>query len=114
MLMFPSFGNVLVYAMFKINQDKIAKTICVQRKVEFNSCNGKCQLKKNLLKLDANEKEMQNHLKEKQELVYIQNFNSDDIFDKKYKENHLAAFFYFTKKPISVSIMTFRPPAYFI
>jgi hypothetical protein len=100
--------------MFKINQDKIAKTICVQRKSEFNTCNGRCQLKKNLLKLDANEKEMQNHLKEKQELVYIQNAVIGDMFKTKYVENHLISVFHFAQKPISVSIATFRPPAYLV
>ena len=70
-LLLPSFGNIIIYAKFKIDQDEIVKTICVQRKLPTNTCQGHCALKKSLKELENNEKEMQNNLKEKVELVYF-------------------------------------------
>ncbi len=73
MLLVPSFGNFFVYTSFKLNQEEISKTICVQRKQVFNNCNGRCELQKSLKKYADNEKKMDNNLKEKSEIVYIQN-----------------------------------------
>jgi hypothetical protein len=103
-----------VYAKFKINQDEIAKTICIQRKVANNSCNGRCELRKTLKTFADNEKEMQNNLKEKVELVYIQNTDQETapivIVTISAQKDYLL----FNKKPISVVLSNFRPPTYFI
>jgi hypothetical protein len=57
---------------------------------------------------------MQNNLKEKLELVYIQNTleTAYSIVELTYStpKNHLT----FDKKPIAVSLSNFRPPVYFI
>jgi NurA-like 5'-3' nuclease len=100
----------MIYAVFKINQNEIIKTLCVQRKLPFNSCKGSCELKKNLKKLDANEKEMQNNLKEKIELIYIQNSIDNGISNIEHIDSQLIHFTHFSKKPISVTNSTFRPP----
>lgn len=102
----------MIYVSFKINQDEIIKTICVQRKMPLNTCSGHCALKKNLKKLEDNEKGMQNHLKEKSELVYIQNTIENTIPDEKFIENRLHSFSYSTKKTIAVTIATFHPPTF--
>lgn len=105
---------MLVYAKFKINQDEIAQTICVQRKLALNTCNGRCELLKSLKKFSDNEREMQNNLKEKTELVYIQNTIENSFT---FVEPIVATQKLFStpqNKPISVSISTFRPPACFI
>lgn len=105
---------MLVYAKFKANQDEIAQTICVQRKLVLNTCNGRCELQKSLKKFEDNEKQMQNNLKEKLELVYIQNTlettSSIIVSAFSIKKNYFS----FDKKPISVVLSNFRPPAYFI
>lgn len=114
MLLVPSFGSFFVYTSFKLNQDEISKTICVQRKMLFNSCNGRCELQKSLKKYADNEKKMQNNLKEKVEIVYIQNTITTPfklVAPITTKENLFASL---DQKPISVSIATFRPPSYFI
>ncbi|MBZ4043072.1 hypothetical protein K8B81_11890 [Flavobacterium hibisci] len=114
MLLVPSFGSFFVYTSFKLNQDEIAKTICVQRKMVFNSCNGRCELQKSLKKYADNEKKMQNNLKEKVEVVYIQ--NSPVSHFKLIEPIELKAKLYanFDEKPISVSNVLFHPPSYFI
>lgn len=114
MLLVPSFGSFFVYTSFKLNQDEISKTICVQRKMVYNTCNGRCELQKSLKKYADNEKKMQNNLKEKAEVVYIQNTITNEfklVAPITSKANLFASL---DAKPVSVSIATFRPPSYFI
>jgi plasmid maintenance system antidote protein VapI len=113
-LLLPSFGNIIVYAKFKINQDEIAKTICIQRKLAKNTCNGRCELQKSLKKFADNEKEMQNNLKEKSELVYIQNTLEQITPIAIVSFSAHKNYFLIDKKPISVVLSNFRPPSYFI
>jgi hypothetical protein len=65
--------------------------------------------------LEENNKEMQNNLKEKLELVYIQNtlqMNSAIITESSFSSK--KNYFYFDRKPIAVVVPNFRPPSYFI
>ncbi|WP_310282046.1 hypothetical protein [Flavobacterium piscis] len=114
MLLVPSFGSFFVYTSFKLNQDEISKTICVQRKMIFNSCNGRCELQKSLKKYADNEKKMENNLKEKVEVVYIQNTPVAHFRLVNPVESAIQLFASFDAKPISVSNSTFHPPSYFI
>jgi thioredoxin-related protein len=114
MLLVPSFGSFFVYTSFKLNQEEISKTICVQRKMVFNSCNGRCELQKSLKKYADNEKRMQNNLKEKAEVVYIQNAAINNLKVVTPIESKEKIFASFDSKPISFSNSTFHPPSYFI
>ncbi|MDQ6531128.1 hypothetical protein [Flavobacterium sp. LHD-85] len=110
LILSPSFGSLFVYASFKINQKEIAKTICVQRKQAFNSCNGRCELQKSIKKYSDNERKMQDSLKDKLELVYVQNtaeinFSIIPVIESKENSSIL-----FEKKPIGASNLTFHPP----
>ncbi|MNE23650.1 hypothetical protein D3C87_858260 [compost metagenome] len=112
LILSPSFGSLFVYASFKINQKEIAKTICVQRKQAFNSCNGRCELQKSIKKYSDNERKMQDSLKDKLELVYVQNtaeinFGVLPVIESKDNSSIL-----FEKKPIGASNLTFHPPLY--
>jgi hypothetical protein len=57
---------------FKSNQEIIAKTLCIEKEVLNNSCNGKCQLAKQLKKIATNENEDSSNIidTEKLELLY--------------------------------------------
>ncbi|RUT69058.1 hypothetical protein D0817_17830 [Flavobacterium cupreum] len=114
MLLVPSFGSFFVYTSFKLNQDEISKTICVQRKMLFNSCNGRCELQKSLKKYADNEKKMQNNLKEKVEVVYIQNTPLSHFKLVALIESKAKNFARPDRKPVSVSNVTFRPPSFLI
>lgn len=114
MLLVPSFGSFLVYTSFKLNQEEISKTICVQRKMIFNSCNGRCELQKSLKKYADNEKRMQNNLKEKVEIVYIQNTPTANYKLVTPIESGVTIFSSSDEKPIAVSNSTFHPPSCFI
>ncbi|MFH7005401.1 hypothetical protein [Flavobacterium bizetiae] len=114
MLLMPSFGSFCVYTAFKLNQEEISKTICVQRKMLFNSCNGRCELQKSLKKYDDNEKRMHDNLKEKAEVIYIQNIIVTDFKIIPPTESRAKIFAPTDKKPVSVSNATFHPPSYLI
>ncbi|MFH6999948.1 hypothetical protein ACHRVZ_18650 [Flavobacterium sp. FlaQc-57] len=114
MLLVPSFGSFCVYTSFKLNQEEISKTICVQRKMVFNTCNGRCELQKSLKKYADNEKRMQDNLKEKADVVYILNTISTDFKTPESRELRAKIFASSDKKPISVTNTTFHPPSYFI
>lgn len=112
LLLLPSFGSFFVYTSFKLNQDEIAKTICVQRKLVNNSCNGRCELEKSLKKYDDNEKRMQNNLDNKVELVYIQNsFIAKNHSITTYNYSQKSLFYTLEKETASVVLSTFRPPS---
>ncbi|MBK8564320.1 MAG: hypothetical protein IPN76_13525 [Saprospiraceae bacterium] len=40
--------DVLIWSSFKLNQDFIAKTLCINRDKPEKKCNGKCQLTKKI------------------------------------------------------------------
>jgi len=48
LLMVQPFIHTWIYVSFKLNQEYIAKTSCIQKDVEINNCHGCCQLKKEL------------------------------------------------------------------
>ncbi|MBI1286153.1 MAG: hypothetical protein GC178_01100 [Flavobacteriales bacterium] len=56
------FSNVFlksfVFLDFKIHQQLISQTICVQKDTKMNTCNGKCHLAKQLKKSEEGSKKM--------------------------------------------------------
>lgn len=110
LIFLPSLGSIFVYTSFKINQQEIAKTICIQRKQIFNSCNGRCELQKSLKRYSDNEKQMQDSLKEKLEIVYICITSEIKFTHIPPVEDQKKVFACLNSKPIGISSATFRPP----
>lgn len=108
-LLFPTFGNMMVYFTFKINQDEIVKTICIQRQLANNTCNGNCELQKSLKKLDS-EKKSESNFKENFELVYTQFTPQYEFTPIVFLEDKSQKFTIITSKPTSISFPFFRPP----
>lgn len=52
-MLFQSFSKVVILTEFKINQNYIARNLCVNRNKPELHCNGKCHLRKQLAKDDA-------------------------------------------------------------
>lgn len=106
------FSKIWIVVSFKINQDKIAKTLCVKKEIENNTCQGKCHLKKQLEKADEEEqKQAPTNTKEKVEVLYCQNQTPFDflkvtVFYENQTLNNYDFDFY------STSFITdiFRPP----
>jgi len=110
LLLLPSFGNVVIYLTFKINQDEISKTLCIKKEVKNNSCNGKCYLAKQLKKAAEKEKQESSNVKEKQELVYTQtasNYNFTPIITIEKTRMMVSRY---CEKSKSVAVSIFHPP----
>jgi hypothetical protein len=105
-----SFSNCLVYITFKINQDKIAKTLCVLRAQKNNTCNGNCVLRAELKKQAESEKKQTTSLKEKIEIVYTTiatEYNFSPIITPEIAKPEN---FYWLAKPKSIVFAVFHPP----
>ena len=114
-LLFPIFGNLVIYTQFKANQEQIIKTICVQRKLVNNTCNGRCELQKSLKQFDDNEKKMENILKEKADFVYLINSNSTAFTSNTpITSTTKLNVFHTSGKTISKTNSTFRPPSFLV
>lgn len=114
-LLFPIFGNLVIYTQFKANQEQIIKTICVQRKLVTNTCNGRCELQKSLKQFDENEKKMENILKEKVDFVYL--IHSTPLeFTNNIPTTSITKLnvFHTSGKTISKTNSTFRPPSFLV
>lgn len=79
-----------------------------------NTCNGRCELQKSLKKYADNEKKMHDNLKEKSELVYIENSITSQFVLATPIETKARVLDLSDKKPVSFSKTSFRPPSCFI
>jgi len=110
------FSKIWIVVSFKINQNQIAKTLCVKKEIKNNCCQGKCHLKKQLEQADQEEqKQTPPNLKEKVEVLYCQTRPPFDFlkatlfYENKALANYDCDFY-------SSSFITdiFRPPKNFL
>jgi len=72
-----SFSKVCIWVEFKLNQEYIAKTLCVQKEVEDNCCKGSCHLTKQLEEDDKNQDSQSRDMKNLKEIqLYHENNQS--------------------------------------
>ena len=70
-----------IFVSFKINEESIAKTLCVKKEIRNNTCKGKCHLKKQLEKANEEEqKQSPTNTKDKVEVLYFYSQFSFDLF----------------------------------
>ncbi|PMB40138.1 hypothetical protein CEN47_03890 [Fischerella thermalis CCMEE 5319] len=70
-LMVPNLSKIGILIDFKINQDFIAKVLCINREKPMSTCNGKCYLSEQLKKVEEQEeKQAPTNKKERLEVVY--------------------------------------------
>ena len=97
----------MIYFSFKINQDYIAKNLCVEKEVEGSTCKGCCQLKKKLEHQQEQKKQIPPTENEKQNLTF---FSEPVLNHRLYKtfrqiikpgftQNYSFKFSYFTFHP---------------
>jgi hypothetical protein len=110
LLLLPSFSNVIIYLNFKANQDKIAKTLCIQKEMKNNQCNGNCYLSKQLKKEAEKEKQESSNLREKQELVYTQTLLSYNFSCNTTIQKAKIRISTYCEKPKSIAFSIFHPP----
>jgi hypothetical protein len=110
LLLLPSFSNVFVYIEFKVNQEEIAKTLCIQKEMKDNKCNGNCYLSKQLKKEAEKENQESSNLREKQELVYTQTILTYTFTSNTVIEKTRIMVSQYCAKPKSVAFSIFHPP----
>lgn len=64
-------AKFIIYVNFKLNQDFIAKNLCVKKEIANNDCEGGCCLKESLEKEEKSESPLPNLPKDKSETFYI-------------------------------------------
>ncbi len=78
-LMLPLLTKVGILIDFKINQDFIAKVLCINREKPKSTCHGQCYLSEQLKKTEEQEeKQAPTNKKQQIEIVY---FCSASLFD---------------------------------
>lgn len=71
LILFQSFGKVWIWFSFKVNQDYIAKALCINRNKPEMHCNGKCILAQRIKAEEEKErKEIPQKLKEQKQVLY--------------------------------------------
>lgn len=63
-------SELLVFVSFKLNQDYIAKNLCVEKDVEGSACKGCCQLKKRMEEQQESKKTLPPVQSEKQTIDF--------------------------------------------
>ena len=76
-LLSSQLSEVLVYVSFRLNQDYIAKNLCIEKDVEGSTCMGCCQLKKRMNEQQEQKKEFPLLQNLKQDFTF--NFVDDDL-----------------------------------
>ncbi len=70
-LVLPNLTKIGILIDFKINQDFIAKVLCINREKPMSTCNGKCYLSEQLKKAEEQEeKQAPTNKKERLEVLY--------------------------------------------
>ena len=102
--------NAITYLTFKINQNEIAKTLCILRDQKNNSCNGICVLNAKIKELNNLEKKHSSSISEKHEIVYLVVTNDFCLanFYQSYTDKNISMFC--STDPSAFINSTFRPP----
>jgi hypothetical protein len=112
-LTLQNFSGLIIYFNFKINQEVISKTLCVKKDEPDNCCQGKCQLKKELI--EENKKENQSAARNNKEKKEIRN-NLFSHFAKirliTYQDNFRYNIPIHLGKPNQTNSKVFHPPQY--
>jgi len=102
------FSELGIYISFKINQDYIAKNLCVNRDNPHSSCHGCCQLKKRLKTNEEQKQENPQSDNKKQEIQFFSTSKKIVFF------NRSKSYKIITPEVIDTGVLLaksfFRPP----
>ena len=102
------FSTLIIYVSFKINQDYIAKNLCVEKDIEGSTCKGCCQLKKKMYEQEEQQKNIPALSTSKIEIFF---FNENPEYLSFLTEASEHSDFYFQNKYKYLSDNSvFRPP----
>ena len=81
-MLLSSFTRLGILIDFKINQDFIAKVLCINKDTSMTICNGKCYLSKRLKEADEQEQSrFPKNIKDKIEIIFFSHFADTNILN---------------------------------
>lgn len=113
LLLLPIISNVTLLISFKKNQSIISKTICIEKEIVNNKCQGKCHLAKQLKKITKNQDKESSNIadSEKLELLYtLPIFFDIALYSNIFVRKNPSIFLY--RKTKSYSQLIFHPPLF--
>lgn len=84
------FSELLILFSFKVNQDYIAKNLCVEKDVEGSTCKGCCQLEKKMHEQEEQKRELPPQQNDKQNIDFCVPIAGIDLALYPGKENVAA------------------------
>jgi len=102
------FSDWLIFVSFKLNQDYIAKNLCVEKEVEGSTCKGCCQLKKKLDEQKEQKKDMVPLPENKQDLIFFAESLVFNLFTT--ETSNLLQINNFNNYVFSINESVFHPP----
>ncbi|QIA07995.1 hypothetical protein [Draconibacterium halophilum] len=106
------FSELLVLLSFKINQDYIAKNLCIEKDVEGSTCKGCCQLKKKMHDQEEQKKELPPQQNEKQNIDFCVHKSAVKV--DLYPNEKSTEFKFISEYSFLNVRKVFHPPAIFI
>ncbi|MEP2280316.1 hypothetical protein [Maribacter sp.] len=113
-MIYPSINKIGVLINFKINQNFIAKVLCINKEKPKSTCNGKCYLTKQLKKAEKqDQKQIPNSKKDRIEILYYYYKNTFNFLTYKYAYTPKINTIY-NKKVYKSAYLSrvFRPPKF--
>jgi hypothetical protein len=110
-ILLQPFSKMWIYISFKINQDQIAKTLCVKKNIKNNTCKGKCHLKKQLDETDKDD-QMPEDQKEKFEVQLFCQQKLPSVYFISYAQKIPFSEYYRHPYAFIFSGSTFHPPRF--
>jgi hypothetical protein len=108
------FSRLGIVLSFKIRQAEIAAKLCENLNKPELDCQGTCYLKKQLKELEEQEKQLPQNLKDKEVVLYCNNFfptfQFSTFIETIFVEKNYNSF-YLTMKPASFHSDIFHPPS---
>ena len=108
------FSRLGIVLSFKIRQAEIAAKLCENLNKPELDCAGTCYLKKQLKKIEEQEKQLPQNLKDKEIVWYCNNFfptfQFSTFIETMFVEKNYNSF-YLTMKPASFHSDIFHPPS---
>ena len=104
------FSELLVLASFKINQEYIAKNLCIEKDVEGSTCEGCCQLKKRMNEQEEQKRELPPQQTEKQNIDFC--VQTTELICRVYSNSENLRFKFLLKYSFLESFKVFHPPEY--
>jgi len=102
------FSEELIFISFKINQEYIAKNLCIEKDVAGSTCKGCCQLKKKLNEQEEQKKQLPPEQNEKLQLNLFLKYLTGFCYIP--KDLEIIRFIFIVNYSFKINQHVFHPP----